>query len=228
MVHHWLAKPSRPLMPRSVYFPLRHMSNSPCAQAPHGTGSGRRTTPAMRSPGAKPLAGGACSTRPSDSWPSTRWSLPGGALPCSPATISLSVPQTPIATPRTRSQPSSGTGEGISVNRALCATRGVTTKACTQLSHHSMPFNRARQVSASRMPSVRLRSGPPPEQVGRALAAGVGAHRVARPAADLLAGERLAGHGRERVQQLTNRGAGPGAEVDDLVAGGLAGRQHAL
>ena len=32
-------------MPRSVYRPLRHMSHSPCAQAAHGTGSGRRTMP---------------------------------------------------------------------------------------------------------------------------------------------------------------------------------------
>ena len=53
------------------------MSNSPAAHAPHGTGSGRRTTPTTRSPAAKPLAAGASSTRPSDSWPSTNRSRPG-------------------------------------------------------------------------------------------------------------------------------------------------------
>ena len=48
-------KPSSCLMPRSVYWPLRHMSHSPAAQSAHGTGSGRRTMPTTRSPGAKPL-----------------------------------------------------------------------------------------------------------------------------------------------------------------------------
>src|SRR3954465_9498261 len=42
-------------MPRSVYWPLRHMSHSPTAQAGHGTGSGRRTMPTIRSPFARPL-----------------------------------------------------------------------------------------------------------------------------------------------------------------------------
>ena len=42
--------PSISLMPRSVYWPLRHMSHSPTAQFGHGTGSGRRTMPATRSP----------------------------------------------------------------------------------------------------------------------------------------------------------------------------------
>ena len=38
-------KPSICLMPRSVYWPLRHMSHSPTAQLGQGTGSGRRTMP---------------------------------------------------------------------------------------------------------------------------------------------------------------------------------------
>ncbi len=68
-------------MPRSVYPPLRHMSNSPCAHAPHGSGSGRRTTPTTRSPAAKPDPDGASRTRPNDSWPMTSRSRPGGAQP---------------------------------------------------------------------------------------------------------------------------------------------------
>ena len=64
-------------MPRSVYWPLRHMSHSPDAQAGQGTGSGRRTMPTTRSPGAKPLDGGASITSPNDSWPSTRRSFAG-------------------------------------------------------------------------------------------------------------------------------------------------------
>ena len=44
------------LMPRSVYWPLRHMSHSPTAQFGHGTGSGRRTMPTTRSPGFRPAA----------------------------------------------------------------------------------------------------------------------------------------------------------------------------
>ena len=43
-------KPSICLMPRSVYWPLRHMSHSPTAQLGQGTGSGRRTMPTTRSP----------------------------------------------------------------------------------------------------------------------------------------------------------------------------------
>ena len=38
-------KPFSPLMPCSVYWPLRHMSHSPAAQAGQGTGSGCRTMP---------------------------------------------------------------------------------------------------------------------------------------------------------------------------------------
>ena len=43
-------KPSICLMPRSVYWPFRHMSHSPTAQLGQGTGSGRRTMPTTRSP----------------------------------------------------------------------------------------------------------------------------------------------------------------------------------
>ena len=49
-------KPWRCLMPHSVYNPLRHMSHSPTAQFGHGTGSGRRTMPTTRSPGASAFA----------------------------------------------------------------------------------------------------------------------------------------------------------------------------
>src|SRR3954453_8290604 len=60
------------------------MSNSPCAHAPHGTGSGRRTTPTTRSPAAKSLPAGASRTRPSDSCPSTTPSPPGRPPPRPP------------------------------------------------------------------------------------------------------------------------------------------------
>ena len=43
-------KPWISLIPRSVYWPLRHMSHSPTAQLGQGTGSGRRTIPTTRSP----------------------------------------------------------------------------------------------------------------------------------------------------------------------------------
>ena len=56
--------PCNALMPRSVYRPLRHMSDSPAAQLGQGTGSGRRTMPTTRSPGANPDPSGACCTRP--------------------------------------------------------------------------------------------------------------------------------------------------------------------
>src|SRR5919199_3451501 len=116
-------------MPRSVYLPLRHMSNSPRAHGPHGTGSGRRTTPTTRSPRAKPLPSGASRTRPSDSCPSTRRSSPGGAHPYSPLTISMSVPQTPSATPSTTSSPCRGSGSGTSVTAAGPSFSGTTVSA---------------------------------------------------------------------------------------------------
>src|SRR3954471_918699 len=118
-------------MPRSVYWPLRHMSNSPRAHAPHGTGSGRRTTPTTRSPGAKPLPSGASRTRPSDSWPRMSRSSPGGAQPYSPPTISMSVPQMPRATPSSSSSPSRGSGSGTSVPAAELAFSGMTASART-------------------------------------------------------------------------------------------------
>ena len=51
-------KPSISLMPRSVYWPFRHMSHSPTAQLGHGTGSGRRTMPTTRSPFLQPADSG--------------------------------------------------------------------------------------------------------------------------------------------------------------------------
>src|SRR5690606_22860013 len=116
-------------MPRSVNRPLRHASKSPCAHAPQGWGSGRRTTPTTRSPGAKPLPGGAARTRPSDSWPRTSRSAPSGAEPCRPPTISWSVPQMPNATPSTRSSPSPATGSGTSPTSTDPAFPGTTVRA---------------------------------------------------------------------------------------------------
>src|SRR3954447_10333989 len=116
-------------MPRSVYCPLRHMSNSPWAHAPQGTGSGRRTTPTTRSPVANPDPSGASRTRPRDSWPRTSRSLPGGAQPYSPPAISLSVPQTPTAMPSTSRSPSAGVGSGTSVTSREPAVSGIVGSA---------------------------------------------------------------------------------------------------
>src|SRR4051812_7381161 len=110
------------------------MSNSPRAHAPHGTGSGRRTTPTTRSPGAKPLPSGASRTRPSDSCPKMSRSSPGGAQPYSPPTISMSVPHIPSATPSTSNSPSRGSGSGTSVTSAELAFRGTTVSARTRRS----------------------------------------------------------------------------------------------
>src|SRR5688572_776651 len=112
-------KPSICLMPRSVYWPLRHMSHSPTAQLGQGTGSGRRTIPATRSPFCRPPVGPGSSTRPSDSCPSTNRVLPGGAHPYLPSIISTSVPQTPTATASTITDPSRTSGAGMSSRRTL-------------------------------------------------------------------------------------------------------------
>ena len=69
------------LDPRSVYWPLQHMSHSPTAQLEQGTGSGRRTMPTTRSPSLSPPVGPGSTTRPRDSWPRTRRVLPRGAQP---------------------------------------------------------------------------------------------------------------------------------------------------
>src|SRR4051794_22030394 len=107
------------------------MSNSPRAQHGHGSGSGRRTTPATRSPGRRSLPGGARRTRPSDSCPSTRRSDPGGGAPCSPARISWSVPHTPSASISTSSSPSLGCGSGSVVSSARRGGPDVTVMAST-------------------------------------------------------------------------------------------------
>ena len=116
-------------MPRSVYCPLRHMSHSPTAQFGHGTGSGRRTIPTTRSPGRRPLPGPASTTRPSDSWPRTSRSRPGGAQPYAPEAISTSVPQMPTATASTRIDPVLSSGSGTSSKRTDPATPGLTVTA---------------------------------------------------------------------------------------------------
>ncbi len=116
-------------MPRSVYWPLVHMSQSPAAQAGQGTGSGRRTMPTTRSPGANPVPGAASATRPSDSCPMMSRSWPGGAHPYSPLMISRSVPQMPIAWVWTRTGPSSGGGSGMSVSATEPGCPGMTVMA---------------------------------------------------------------------------------------------------
>src|SRR5215217_5350012 len=112
------------------------MSHSPAAQLTHGSGSGWRTMPTTRSPGARPAPSGASWTRPSDSCPRTSRSRPGGVQPYSPWLISRSVPQTPTARAWTSSPPSSGDGSGTSSRRADPACPGTTVMACMSL----LPF----------------------------------------------------------------------------------------
>src|SRR3954447_8830267 len=124
------------------------MSNSPCPQAPQGTGSGRRTTPTTRSPALKLEPGGAVRTRPSDSWPMTSRSCPGGAQPYSPRAISLSVPQTPTATASTSSSPWPGSGSGTSVTASEPACSGVIVSARMGQEYPAAP-------TATRPPTAR-------------------------------------------------------------------------
>jgi hypothetical protein len=70
-LHFRIPYPSSSLIPRSVYSPFWQKSHASTAHAEHGTTSGRRTTPATRSPGTRPQPDGATTTRPSDSWNST-------------------------------------------------------------------------------------------------------------------------------------------------------------
>src|SRR6266545_4661641 len=105
------------------------MSHSPTAQLPQGTGSGWRTIPATRSPGARFPPASASITRPRDSWPSTRRSRPGGAQPYSPPMISRSVLQTPSASASTSTAPASSGGSGTSSSRALPCWPGTTVIA---------------------------------------------------------------------------------------------------
>ena len=108
------------------------MSHSPTAQLGHGTGSGCRTMPATCCPGVSPLPGGASTTSPSDSWPRIRRSAPGGAVPYSPRTISMSVPHTPMASVRTSTDPAETGGSGTSSSRAERAMRGCTGDRCSR------------------------------------------------------------------------------------------------
>ena len=137
-------KPSISLMPRSVYLPLRHMSHSPTAQFGHGTGSGRRTMPATRSPLRNALAVPGSMTRPSDSWPSTSRALPGGAQPYLPSTISTSVPHTPTAIASTSMDPSRGSGSGMSSRLELPGVCGWTVMAFTSIL--SLPQSKWTQI----------------------------------------------------------------------------------
>ena len=122
-------KPSISLMPRSVYWPFRHMSHSPTAQLGQGTGSGRRTMPTTRSPFWSAPLGPGSTTRPSDSCPSTRRALPRGAQPYLPSTISTSVPHTPTAMASTSTDPPDTSGSGMSSRRAVSGLCGSTVMA---------------------------------------------------------------------------------------------------
>ena len=122
-------KPSICLMPRSVYWPLRHMSHSPTAQFGQGTGSGRRTIPTTRSPFLSPPVGPGSTTRPRDSWPNTKRVVPRGAQPYLPSTISTSVPHTPTAMASTSTEPLRASGSGTSSKRAVPGFFGSTVIA---------------------------------------------------------------------------------------------------
>ena len=122
-------KPSISLMPRSVYWPLLHMSHSPTAQFGHGSGSGRRTMPTTSSPALSLPFGPGSTTRPSDSWPSTRRVLPRGAQPYLPSAISTSVPQTPTAMASTSTDPSPASGSATSSSWMLPERFGSTVIA---------------------------------------------------------------------------------------------------
>src|SRR5918999_3372749 len=130
------------------------MSNSPRAQAGHGSGSGRRTIPTTRSPGRCPAPSGALRTRPSDSCPRTRRSAPGGAQPYPPAAISRSVPHTPSAIPSTSSSPSPGTGSGTSVTASEPRVIGTTVNARMA---RSFPASSASCSRADRVPGLPKR-----------------------------------------------------------------------
>src|SRR5262245_35699835 len=105
------------------------MSHSPTAQLPQGTGSGRLTMPATKSPTLRLRAGPGSKTRPSDSCPNTSRSLPGAAQPYLPSAISASVPQTPTAIASTRTDPSSILGSASSDTLMLSAFNGSTVIA---------------------------------------------------------------------------------------------------
>src|SRR4029453_15675416 len=122
-------KPSICLMPRSVYWPLRHMSHSPTAQFGQGMGSGRRTIPTTRSPSLSPPPGPGSPTRTRVSWPNTRRVLTREAQSYLPSTISTSVPQTPTAMASTSTEPSRASGSGTSSRRAVPGFFGSTVIA---------------------------------------------------------------------------------------------------
>ena len=151
-------KPWICLIPRSVYWPLRHMSHSPTAQLGQGTGSGRRTMPTTRSPFWSPLVGPGSTTRPRDSWPSTRRACPGGAQPYLPSAISTSVPQTPTATASTRTEPSRGSGSGTSSNRALPGFPGSTVIAFMFVTPSASRSQLVARCDRASMPPEMLRA----------------------------------------------------------------------
>src|SRR3954469_2208593 len=103
------------------------MSHWSCAQAAHP--SGRRTTPATRSPAANPEPSGADRTRPSDSCPSTSCFAPAGGRPYPAVAISTSVPHTPISRPSTSTDPSLSGGSGRSSTVAVVGEPGTTVSA---------------------------------------------------------------------------------------------------
>src|SRR5262249_9642117 len=118
----------------------------------HGTGSGRRTIPTTRSPFLNALLGPGSWTRPKDSCPSTSRVLPGGGQPYLPSTISISVPQTPTATPSTTIDPSRGSGSGTSSYRALPDFNGSTVIAF--IGHWSSLFTKRKSTVELRLASL--------------------------------------------------------------------------
>src|SRR4029434_4300275 len=85
--------------------------------------------PTTRSPFLSPPAGPGSTTRPRDSWPSTKRVLPPGAQPDLPSTISTSVPHTPTAMASTSTEPSRASGSGTSSRRAVSGFFGSTVIA---------------------------------------------------------------------------------------------------
>src|SRR5258707_1508268 len=106
------------------------MSCWPSTQARQRSGQGRRTVATTRSPRPSAPPGGAFSTTPRFSCPRIRYGLPGGASPNWAASMSTSVPQTPVSRMRTSACPSSPEGSGTSLRTVrLWARPGTTVTA---------------------------------------------------------------------------------------------------
>src|SRR4029077_3492459 len=183
-----LPYPCKRTMPRSPKPSVRHMSHSPAAHAGHGIGSGRRTIPTTRSPGAKPDLAGASSTSPRLSWPMTSLASPDGGVPYAPSAISRSVPQIPTAMPRTSRAPSCMSGPGTSSMPAVPFCPGTTVIARTCASSHpavAYPSSARGDDGRGGDPDDRVMASSPPRLfdvvvVGAGHDGGVAALRAAR------------------------------------------------